>query len=108
MVNCDSCGIALGTERIRLRENSYCCEGCEAGGPCVCTYEKDLGRYPPPHYARPVSLAELLDRYEGGIERQADGLSSKKSRRELIQAPEHSDMHHKGSETSPTEPSREA
>ena len=68
---CGSCGIALEAERIRRRDGLYCCAGCAGGGPCVCTYEHDLGRYPPSYYAKPVSLSELLDRYESGAESEA-------------------------------------
>jgi len=73
MVTCDSCGIALGAESVYPGEELYCCAGCTAGGPCVCTYEQDLGRFPPAQYARPVSLAELLDRYEKGIQKPVQG-----------------------------------
>jgi len=73
MSTCDSCGIVLGAERVQLEEKLYCCSGCTAGGPCVCTYEQDLGRFPPAQYARPVSLAELLDRYESGIQKRVPG-----------------------------------
>ena len=68
MVNCESCQIAVPGEPLRFEDRLYCCAGCAAGGPCVCTYEHDLGRYPPAHYARPVSLGELLDRYEREIQ----------------------------------------
>jgi len=68
MTSCDSCRIRLGPDCVSVEDRRYCCAGCAAGGPCVCTYEHDLGRYPPSHYARPVSLADLLDRYEMGIE----------------------------------------
>jgi hypothetical protein len=61
---CDSCSILLGAERIRASDRDYCCTGCAAGGPCVCTYEHDLGRYPPSHYARPISMSEIFDRYD--------------------------------------------
>ena len=91
MINCDSCGIALGTERVWLGDKSYCCAGCEAGGPCVCTYERDLGRYPPSHYARPVSFAELLDRYESGIEKRTEGSRPAKAVDKPIQAHEQTD-----------------
>jgi len=67
MAACESCGIRLGADCLHVDDNAYCCTGCAAGGPCVCTYENDLGHYPPAHYARPVSLAELLGRYEEGI-----------------------------------------
>lgn len=73
MVMCSSCGIALGAESVCPGDELYCCTGCTAGGPCICTYEQDLGRYPPTQYARPVSLAELLDRYEGGIQKPIQG-----------------------------------
>jgi len=68
---CDSCGIHVGPECVQLEDKPFCCAGCAAGGPCICTYEHDLGRYPPSAYARPVSLADLLDRYERGIQMSA-------------------------------------
>ena len=68
MITCDSCAIALGSERVRVLDGVYCCVGCAAGGPCVCTYEHDLGRYPPSPYAKPVSMSDLFDRYERGAE----------------------------------------
>ena len=70
MVTCGSCGIPLGGESVSSADEVYCCAGCAVGGPCICTYEQDLGRYPPVQYARPVSLSELLDRYESGIQTQ--------------------------------------
>ena len=73
MITCDSCRIGLGSEHLQLEEAFYCCAGCAAGGPCVCTYEHDLRRYPPALYALPVSLSELLDRYENGIQERAPG-----------------------------------
>ncbi len=68
MNTCDSCKMALEGEAVRVEDGLYCCSGCAVGGPCVCTYEHHLGRYPPAHYARPVSLADLLDRYERGMQ----------------------------------------
>jgi len=71
MAICDSCRIRIDPDCIRIEGKLYCCAGCAAGGPCICTYEHGLGRYPPSHYARPVSLADLLDRYERGIQMRA-------------------------------------
>jgi len=71
MTTCDSCGIRLDPECLRIEDEPYCCAGCAAGGPCNCTYEQDLGRFPPSHYARRVSFADLLDRYERGIQTTA-------------------------------------
>jgi hypothetical protein len=68
MSACDSCRIPLGTGLAGPGDKRYCCAGCTAGGPCICTYEEDLSRYPPVQYARPISLTELLDRYERIIE----------------------------------------
>jgi hypothetical protein len=67
MTQCASCRIRLGPDNVTCDGQLYCCVGCVAGGPCVCTYEQDLGRYPPAFYARPISLSELLDRYEKGF-----------------------------------------
>lgn len=68
MNTCESCNITLAGDPVHSGDGLYCCAGCVGGGPCVCTYEHDLGRYPPSDYARPVSLAELLDRYEKEIQ----------------------------------------
>jgi hypothetical protein len=73
MTNCALCHIKLGAESIRGPDGVYCCVGCAHDGPCVCTYEDDLGRYPPSHYAKPVSLSELFDRYEKDPQKEADG-----------------------------------
>ena len=83
MAACESCGIRLGSDCLHVDGNPYCCAGCASGGPCICTYEHDLGRYPPTHYARPVSLADLLDRYEEGIQ-----TSTKPANPRLQPAPE--------------------
>ncbi|HEV8573281.1 MAG TPA: hypothetical protein VGR43_01095 [Dehalococcoidia bacterium] len=73
MLTCDSCRIGLGSVHLRHDEAFFCCAGCAGGGPCVCTYEHDLRRYPPALYALPVSLTELLDRYENGIQERVAG-----------------------------------
>lgn len=71
MNTCDSCKITLEGEPVSAGDSLFCCIGCAAGGPCVCTYEHHLGRYPPAHIARPVSLSDLLDRYEKGMQRRS-------------------------------------
>jgi hypothetical protein len=74
MTTCDSCGIEIeaGPESITAPDGAFCCAGCARGGPCVCTYQHDLGRYPPSLYARPISLSDLLDRYEEGVQREIE------------------------------------
>jgi hypothetical protein len=74
MNTCESCGIKIapGPESVSTRDGAFCCAGCARGGPCVCTYEHDLGRYPPSHYAKPISLSDLLDRYEKGVQREIE------------------------------------
>jgi hypothetical protein len=40
--HCAACdGVITGRAVYRMDE-TYCCTGCAAGGPCVCTYEADL------------------------------------------------------------------
>ena len=73
MTTCDSCNIRLGPQAFSSQDKLYCCAGCAAGGPCLCSYQQDLGRYPPAHYARPVSLPDLLDQYEREIQRKFKG-----------------------------------
>lgn len=79
MTNCDSCNIRLGLQFFSAQDKQYCCAGCGAGGPCLCSYQQDLGRYPPAHYARPVSLPDLLDQYESEIQREVKGNDARKT-----------------------------
>ncbi len=39
---CASCEGALIGRPVWLMDETYCCSGCAAGGPCVCLYEPDL------------------------------------------------------------------
>ena len=73
MPNCASCDIKLGADSVRGSDGLYCCTGCAGGGPCICTYEHDLGRYPPSRYAKPISISELLDRYDRNVKKDAEG-----------------------------------
>ena len=73
MTNCASCEIKLGADSVRGSDGRYCCTGCADGGPCICTYEHDLGRYPPSRYAKPISISELFDRYERDVQADAEG-----------------------------------
>jgi len=73
MTTCASCDIKLGAEVVLGPDGLYCCAGCADGGPCICTYEQDLGRYPPSRYAKPVSLSELFDRYERDVQKDVEG-----------------------------------
>ncbi len=44
---CASCDIDLTDPRLLVVEGrAYCCRGCAKGGPCVCSYVDDPGRYP--------------------------------------------------------------
>lgn len=79
MTTCDSCNIRLGPQVFSSQDKLYCCAGCAAGGPCLCSYQQDLGRYPPAHYARPVSLPELLDQYEREIQGEINGNDERKT-----------------------------
>ena len=72
MTNCASCEIKLGADSVRGSDGQYCCTGCAEGGTCICTYEHDLGRYPPSHYAKPISISELFDRYEREVQKHGE------------------------------------
>jgi hypothetical protein len=36
---CASCEGVLGMFRVARPDGTYCCLGCTAGGPCICTYD---------------------------------------------------------------------
>lgn len=38
---CANCGIAFAWAGVDAGDVRYCCAGCAAGGPCVCTYADD-------------------------------------------------------------------
>jgi hypothetical protein len=67
---CFSCDIELPPDPPATGERNYCCSGCEAGGPCSCTYEGS-----PKHstngHTDPVVTLELL----GLLPEGADGAS---------------------------------
>jgi hypothetical protein len=60
-MKCASCDIELSEEPIVLDRESFCCEGCAYGGPCVCTYQRDHGRYPRNGHTDSELASELLD-----------------------------------------------
>jgi chaperonin GroES len=35
---CVNCAIAFGWQPVRRHDETFCCEGCAAGGPCTCDY----------------------------------------------------------------------
>ena len=39
---CASCEMVLTGRPVYSMDETYCCTGCAAKGPCVCTYEADL------------------------------------------------------------------
>jgi hypothetical protein len=39
---CASCEGAIVARPVYRMDEAYCCVGCAAGGPCVCSYEADL------------------------------------------------------------------
>ena len=39
---CASCEGTITSRPIYRMDESYCCVGCVAGGPCVCDYEVNL------------------------------------------------------------------
>ena len=40
--HCASCEALIPGRPIYQRDEAYCCIGCAADGPCVCSYEADL------------------------------------------------------------------
>ena len=43
---CASCDIELNTLPHVVGGLLYCCRGCAAGGPCVCSYVGNPAKYP--------------------------------------------------------------
>jgi hypothetical protein len=39
---CAACDGSITGRPVYRMDEAYCCSGCAAGGPCVCTYEADL------------------------------------------------------------------
>ncbi len=39
---CASCEGEITGRPVYRMDEAYCCLGCAAGGPCMCTYEADL------------------------------------------------------------------
>jgi hypothetical protein len=39
---CASCEGEIPGSPVYRMDEAYCCLGCAAGGPCMCTYEADL------------------------------------------------------------------
>ena len=37
---CSSCDIELPGGAPTIHGEAFCCRGCAAGGPCVCTYDE--------------------------------------------------------------------
>ena len=60
MLRCASCDIELSGQPVTANGRRYCCLGCADGGPCVCTYERDAGRYPRNGHATHEVLRETL------------------------------------------------
>ena len=40
--HCASCDHPFSDRPVYRMDEAYCCTGCAAGGPCICTYEADL------------------------------------------------------------------
>lgn len=57
---CASCDIELEGETLVVDGTAYCCAGCAQGGPCVCTYEGDQGRYPRNGHQRLLAPLDLF------------------------------------------------
>ncbi len=54
--HCASCdGVITGRPVYRMDE-AYCCLGCAAGGPCICSYEADLADDGVDHLGMPFAM----------------------------------------------------
>ncbi len=62
-MKCSSCDIEITGKALMVDGKPYCCRGCAEGGPCICSYEGDLGRYPRNGHH---DLLALPDLFEGG------------------------------------------
>jgi len=39
---CASCEGTISGRPVYRMDEAYCCDGCVAGGPCICAYDADL------------------------------------------------------------------
>lgn len=72
-MKCESCDIELIVVPLWRTDRCYCCSGCAAGGPCICSYVDDPGRLGNKSGIVPTRISDLLDRYDSEIEREGSG-----------------------------------
>ena len=53
---CASCDIEIEKSALVVGGVAYCCRGCVDGGPCVCSYVGDLGKYPRNGHGSSITL----------------------------------------------------
>ncbi len=40
-ITCASCEAEIAGTPVRQHHLSFCCPGCRAGGPCICSYDEE-------------------------------------------------------------------
>jgi hypothetical protein len=58
---CASCEGHITGRPVYSMDDAYCCVGCVAGGPCVCSYESDLADDGVDRLGLPFALGASLD-----------------------------------------------
>jgi len=59
---CASCELALSGRPVYFMDETYCCNGCAQGGPCVCTYEADLAEDGVNGLGLPFAVSERVEK----------------------------------------------
>ena len=60
-MRCACCDIELTGSPLMVDGKPFCCAGCAGGGPCICTYEGDQGRYPRNGHHDPLLVPGLFE-----------------------------------------------
>jgi hypothetical protein len=55
---CVSCHVEIRTEPVFHVGLPFCCAGCVAGGPCICSYDEEPVREPIPLYPERLPVVE--------------------------------------------------
>lgn len=63
---CASCDSFITGRTVYRMDEAYCCVGCAAGGPCLCTYEADLADDGVDHLGLPFAMdGSITEAVEG-------------------------------------------
>jgi hypothetical protein len=73
---CASCEVLIAGRPVYRMDEAYCCAGCAAGGPCVCTYEADLAE----DGVDNLGLLARIERLAAEPERRLQAASSRPAR----------------------------